>query len=103
MKYSNNNNNNSVVLRKPAAWDVTVPDTFADSHLEATSAQSGSAANRPHHHPYLHTDSHWDSWFLEPTSHWCHWRHWQTHLSDNWGTTWNHLPIPAHFSCDTTR
>jgi len=27
------------------AWDVTLPDTFADSHLEATSAQAGSAAN----------------------------------------------------------
>jgi len=37
---------------------------------------------------------------LEPTSHWCQWRHWQSHLNGNWG--WNHLPITAHFSCDTT-
>jgi len=29
-------------------------------------------------------------------------RHWQMHFSDNWGATWYHLPIPAHFSCDTT-
>jgi len=27
------------------AQDVTVPDTFADSHIDATSAQAGSVAN----------------------------------------------------------
>jgi len=31
---------------KPMAWDVTIPDTLADSHIDATSShQSGSAAN----------------------------------------------------------
>jgi len=27
------------------AWDVTIPDTFAVSHIDATSTQAGSAAN----------------------------------------------------------
>jgi len=27
------------------AWDVTIPNTFADSHIDATSAQAGSATN----------------------------------------------------------
>ena len=30
-------------LGKPVAWDVTIPDTFANLHLDATAA--GSAAN----------------------------------------------------------
>ena len=31
---------------KPRAWDVTVPDTFVDSHLKDTSVIAGAAANR---------------------------------------------------------
>ena len=31
---------------KPLAWDVTVPDTFADSHLKDTSVIAGATANR---------------------------------------------------------
>ena len=30
---------------KPMAWDVTVPDTFAQSHIQNTSAEAGAAAN----------------------------------------------------------
>ena len=29
---------------KPLAWDVTVPDTYADSHISSTSTESGAAA-----------------------------------------------------------
>ena len=28
------------------AWDVTVPDTFAESHLSSTSVEQGAAAKQ---------------------------------------------------------
>jgi len=28
------------------AWDVTVPDTFAESHLSSTAAEQGAAAKQ---------------------------------------------------------
>jgi hypothetical protein len=31
---------------KPLAWDVTVPDTYAQSHINETARSSGAAANR---------------------------------------------------------
>ena len=31
---------------KPLAWDVTVPDTYAESHIISTSAEAGTAAKR---------------------------------------------------------
>ena len=31
---------------KPMAWDVTVPDTFAESHLGHTAREPGAAANK---------------------------------------------------------
>ena len=30
---------------KPMAWDVTVPDTYAQSHVNGTSIQAGTAAD----------------------------------------------------------
>ena len=30
---------------KPMAWGVTVPDTYAQSHLDSTSLQTGAAAD----------------------------------------------------------
>ena len=34
------------VRGKPLAWDVTVPDTHASSHLQATATTAGAAADR---------------------------------------------------------
>ena len=31
---------------KPNAWDVTVPDTYADSHINITSSEAGAAARQ---------------------------------------------------------
>ena len=31
---------------KPLAWDVTVPDTYADSHLADTATTAGAAADK---------------------------------------------------------
>ena len=31
---------------KPLAWDVTVPDTYADSHLADTASTAGAAADK---------------------------------------------------------
>ena len=31
---------------KPMAWDVTVPDTYAESHIDQTAREAGSAANK---------------------------------------------------------
>ena len=33
-------------IRKPLAWDVTVSDTYAESHIISTSAETGAAAKR---------------------------------------------------------
>ena len=30
---------------KSMAWDVTVPDTYAESHIDQTAREAGSAAN----------------------------------------------------------
>ena len=30
---------------KPMAWDVTVPDTYAESHIGDTATEAGTAAN----------------------------------------------------------
>ena len=35
-----------MVERQPLAWDITVPDTYADSHLNLTSSEAGSAARQ---------------------------------------------------------
>jgi len=32
--------------RKPMAWDVTVPDTYAESHIGSTATKSGAAAHK---------------------------------------------------------
>ena len=34
----------SLVTQKPLAWDVTVPDTYAASHIQATANSAGAAA-----------------------------------------------------------
>jgi len=31
---------------KPVAWDVTVPDTFAQSHIDSTATKPGAAAHK---------------------------------------------------------
>jgi len=31
---------------KPMAWDVTVPDTYAESHVSSTAVTPGAAAHR---------------------------------------------------------
>ena len=31
---------------KPLAWDITVPDTYADSYIDMTSSEAGSAARQ---------------------------------------------------------
>ena len=36
---------------KPMAWDVTVPDTYAQSHLDSTSQQAGAAADNAAYGP----------------------------------------------------
>jgi len=35
---------------KPLAWDVTVPDTFAESHISDTVSTAGTAANKATQH-----------------------------------------------------
>jgi len=32
---------------RPLAWDVTVPDTYADAHVVNTAREAGAAANQP--------------------------------------------------------
>jgi len=32
--------------RKPIAWDVPVPDTFAESHIGSTATKEGAAAHK---------------------------------------------------------
>ena len=37
---------------KPVAWDVTVPDTFAESHIGSTATKPGEAANKTSQNNY---------------------------------------------------
>ena len=50
---------------KPLAWDVTVPDTYADSHLADTATTAGAAAGQQ---PHLRSSCHRDSRDLEQPS-----------------------------------
>ena len=43
--WAKNNNNN-----KPLAWDVTVPDTYAESHIADTVSTLGAAAHQAAQH-----------------------------------------------------
>ena len=38
-----------MVARKPLAWDVTVPDIYAASHIQATAISAGAAAKKALH------------------------------------------------------
>jgi len=45
-----------LILRgKPLAWDVTVPYTYADSHINSTSITAGAAAKLNHAATCTHT------------------------------------------------
>ena len=66
---------------KPLAWDVTVPDTFADSHIGDTATEPAAAANKAAvnkiakygwttgKHPYLPSSGNRDCQCMEPPSH----------------------------------
>jgi len=96
---------------KPMPWDVTIPDRLTHWCYRhpgrVTRQQCGKLKDCqirwPHGDTYLHSVSHWNSRFLEPTGYWCYWRHRQTHLRHYRGTTWNYLSFPVHFSHNTAR
>ena len=64
---------------KLMAWDVTVPDTFAESHLSSTAAEQGAAAKQAADNKtakyqglektHLFPSCHRDSGIMEPASH----------------------------------
>jgi len=49
----NNNNNNNNNRGKPLSWDITVPDTYADSHLQDTACRPGAAADKSSEYCHL--------------------------------------------------
>jgi len=61
---------------KPLALDVTVPDTYADSHLDDTATTAGAAADKAagnkeakyRQQPHLHASCHRVSRDMEPPS-----------------------------------
>ena len=64
---------------KLMAWDVTVPDTFAESHLSSTAAKQGAEAKQAADNKtakyqglektHLFPSCHRDSGIMEPASH----------------------------------
>jgi len=49
MRYDNNYRMEPLLpssTGKPMAWDVTVPDTYADSHIDKTAVRPGAAADK---------------------------------------------------------
>ena len=66
---------------KPLAWDVTVPDTFADSHIGDTATEPAAAANKAavnkiakyaelaNKHPRLLSSPNRDCRCMEPPGH----------------------------------
>src|SRR5664279_2185701 len=63
---------------KPMAWDVTIPDTFAESHIHDTAITPDSAARQAavnkvekyhelvNSHKYILSRSHRNSWLMAP-------------------------------------
>jgi len=56
------------------AWDVTVPDTLAESYLSSTAAEQGAADNKTAKYQglektHLFPSCHRDSRIMEPASH----------------------------------
>ena len=60
---------------KPMAWDVTVPDTYAESHIGNTATKPGAAAQKTAHnkidkyfqigqHTHLLPICHRNSWYM---------------------------------------
>ena len=85
--YTNNNNNNINNKGKPLAWDVTVPDTYAESesHIADTVSTPGAAAHQAAQHKIakysklacthmfypiaIETAGTWDDMAIEPVNH----------------------------------
>ena len=74
------------------AWDVTVPDTYAESHIGNTATKPGAAAHKTAQNkidkysklasthifwPFAICDR--DSWYMAWDGHWAHTRDWQAY------------------------
>ena len=90
---------------KPMAWDVTVPDTYARSHLDSTSQQAGAAADnaaiedkihRHHQYPHLHTSNDRDGRIMECQSHRTDPEHRKQNYNHHWRTPRSGLSNPTH-------
>jgi len=97
---------------KPMAWDVTVPDTYAESHIGNTATTSGAAANRA---AQKKTDKYanlsstcllslcsGDSWCMAWDGHWADIRDGQTHHHSHRRLEKNNILIPASFHSSPT-
>jgi len=74
---------------KPLPWDVTVPNTFAESHISDAVSTPGAAANKATQHKLdkyaklldtrLLPSRRWDSRHMEQHGHWTGATDWQTY------------------------
>ena len=91
--------------RKPMAWDVTVPDTYAVSywqHIQQArcSSPEGSTEQKWQVHqvkqyPHLLPVYHWNSWYMAGHGHRIDTRDWQAYLSCDRGQQGNDIPVPT--------
>jgi len=93
--------------RKPMAWDVTVPDTYAESHIGSTATKPGAAAHKTAQnkidkysklasthifYPFaIETAGTWHEMAIELTRDWQAYHHYHgRHPGDN-------IPVPTPF------
>ena len=98
---------------KCLAWDVTMPDKFAASHLSTTAFESWISRRIVSHaedpkvcqhraDSYLHTGRHGDVWCIKHSSERTTHRTRKKNLRDHRRSERNYLPLPASVSCNTT-
>ena len=92
---------------KSLAWDVAMPDTYAQSHLSTTATNVGQAADKSavsktqKYHladPTVHTDCNRNSWRMEQPSKRIHQRTWVTYHHCHRGNKRDKLYLSASLS-----
>ena len=96
------------VRGKPMAWDVTVSDTYAESHIGNTATKPGAAAQKTAQNKidkysklastlYLLPIWHRNSWYMAWDGHWAHTRDWHAYHHYHRRHPGDSIPFPTPF------
>jgi len=93
---------------KPMAWDVTVRDTYAESHIGSTATKPCAAAHmtaqnkidkysKYGQHTHLLPICHRNSWYMAWDGHWAHTEDWQAYHHYHRRHPGDNIPFPTLF------